>query len=170
MLDYIGKTIGCIFIFFVVCGLYELNKPMPDENKPAEKPASVRRAELDREIYPVQFKADYCHKDIPSLEIKMSRKNFLETIMPGNEISWNYSIDKMVYFRNETEPCGFCMTLSKKDGKTEKVFVHRGKNKFHSIYNDEVRFVNGGDFDSVQKIINDAGKNHLRVEVAHRFV
>ena len=169
MFDFLGKTVAGVFIFFVIVGFYELNKPLPDENTPIEKPASVKRKEMDLELYPVQFEADYCHKTIPSLQVKMSKKNFLRTIMPGNEIMWDYTIDKMVYFRNETEPCGFCMTLTKDDGKTEKIFIHRGKNKFHSIYINDVRFVNGGDFEVVQKIISDAGKNHLRVELATSY-
>lgn len=175
MLDFITKTVGVIFLFFVVCGIYELNKPLPAEDETVQKTRSELRKEAEVNMYPVQLEADFCHSTIPSLKLKISDRNTLKTIMPGRELNWDYKIDKLVYFKNEADPVGACLTLTAKDRDPEILMIHRKKSYFHTHFINQVRFVEGGTFEDLQKIekaLSDNSlhiKNNMDVELAKSY-
>ena len=169
MFDFIGKSIGVVVVFFIFFALTDHTKEV--ENNLALQDAMVV-GKIDRhkgETFPFDFEGDYCHSTSPKMTFEFKGKDLIKISAPGDEKFWHYKMDKLVYFRNEEEPCGFCLTLTRKDGTSTKAMFHRGKSKFHSWYIDEVYFEDSSDIEEVKKIVEKAGINRLNVECASDY-
>jgi len=133
----------------------------PGQKKEVEKVSYKSPKQIDMEMYPVRFNGDLCHLIDPDYSVKMENKP--EGIIVINCKEYNFSLDKLAYFRNETEPFGFGLTLTR-DGKTTKMFCHRGRSKVHSWYVDEVRFEDSHDAEQMVKIVKSLRENSCHIE------
>lgn len=144
----LGKAFTAVVAFFAISGVYFLVKP--DKEVIEEEP-------VVQSIYLFEFRA--LQEDGKGPNLNVTVKNGYLNISPLVNSSFDYELGRLVYFDDEQEPCGFEMILTDRDGKKQKVLFHRGKPKFHTVWNYKVHYSDESDMETVKEIVKAAKQN-----------
>lgn len=144
----LGKCFTAVVLFFAISGVYFLVKPEKE---------IVEEEPVVESIYPFEFRASSQSGKGPTLYVTV--KNGFMNISPLVKGSFDYELGRLVYFDDETEPCGFEMTLTDTEGKKQKVLFHRGKPKFHTNWKYKVHYSENSDIETVKSIVESAKQN-----------
>ncbi|MCQ2242341.1 hypothetical protein [Treponema sp.] len=143
------KAFGVVFAFFLISGIVFLVKP--------EKEAVVEEETVVQSIYPFESRASQVDGKGPNLYITV--KNGFLNISPLVNSSFDYELCRLVYFGEETEPCGFEMILTDYSGKKQKILFHRGKSGFHTNWKYKIHYSDEATMEKVKDIVIAANKN-----------
>lgn len=80
------------------------------------------------------------------------KQNFTKDGKPKTKTALSYKITNLVYFADESEPCGFQLDVTNWKNKTETWRFHFPKKNFHNSNN--MRLVPSENFDELVKIYN----------------
>lgn len=150
----LGKCFTAVVLFFAISGVYFLVKPEKE----------VEEVPVVESFYPFEFRALQQDGKGPTLYVTV--KNGYLDISPLVKSSFDYELGRLVYFDDETEPCGFEMTLTNSDGKQQKVLFHRGRPKFHTNWKYKIHYSNESDMETVKEIVKSAKQNIFCFESA----
>ena len=102
----------------------------------------------------LNFKADIRNSKTPTLSITMTSDGNMKIPTLAHD-DYTFVITNLIYFGDDTEPCGFEIKVTdKKSGKSETWRLHKNLKNFHSSEN--IRLEKTSDYSSLKNIVKSA--------------